>query len=296
MKEKLTPEGLVLYNTERHSTLRFSPEETKLLFKKEVAEDYPSPEVVHLEIANRCNLACPYCYVGAKTGKELTTGQWFQIIRRLANFGVFQITFGGGEPTMREDLVALAAFTRSCAVNLTMTTNGTRLATFTAEDLSHFNQVNVSLHSVNGQPLQSLDTALGILQDYKVPRGINFCLSKEYLSIVPDLIDIAKRREASVLFLTYKPVNGDYENQITPEEVFRIAESYKDAGVSIYADGLTCRTCYGSKRFCDIDSVGNVYICSFIRKPVGNVLQEDIYDIWNKRPKEVECPYGKSND
>ena len=61
-------------------------------------------EVAHLEVAARCQLACSYCYARDRPATELSTSQWKAIISDLASYGVFQITFGGGEPTLREDL------------------------------------------------------------------------------------------------------------------------------------------------------------------------------------------------
>ncbi len=57
-----------------------------------------------------CNLKCRHCYAAGQPGAalpELTTNQWKQIINRLREAGVPQLTFTGGEPTLREDLAEL---------------------------------------------------------------------------------------------------------------------------------------------------------------------------------------------
>jgi len=295
MKSKLTPEGAVFYIPEKHTTIRLESLEeiekyTKLKLKK-LPSDYPGPEIVHLEISDRCNMNCPYCYVGKKEAKELSTGEWIRIIRKLSDAGVFQVTFGGGEPTMRDDIFVLASYAREIGLNVCMTSNGINIPKFRQEDLRFFNQINISFHDTSGMP--TFLNALQHLKDNGIKRGINFCLSKHYEALLNHIVAIAESMEASLLVLTYKPVIGDYENQIPPEDVMKIMTALKDSKTDIFVDGLTCQKCMGSKRFCDISSVGDVYPCSFIRQPQGNLLKEEFSDIWKKRVKEVKCPYLK---
>jgi len=295
MKAKLTPEGLVLYLSKIHTTIRFNEEETKQVVKglKQLPKDYPGPEIVHLEIANRCNLKCKYCYVGEKKGEELTTEQWKQIIKKLDTSGVFQITFGGGEPTLRDDLIELASYTKELGLNLTMTSNGILIPYFKKKELRLFDQINISYHKANASPLKVLRRALKHLQRRKVRRGINYCLSAQYLADVDKVVEVAKECDAEILFLVYKPVVDDWANQVPPEGVMRVAKAQANAGVRISVDGASCNTCVGAKRFMDIDHKGDVYPCSFIRESIGNLLYERLEDIWGRRKKELECPYLK---
>jgi MoaA/NifB/PqqE/SkfB family radical SAM enzyme len=297
VKFKLTPEGLVLYLPEKHTTIRLeSLEEIQTFLPKlnvtKLPDDYPSPEIVHLEISDRCNLACPYCYVGQKEAKELSTGQWIQIIRKLSDAGVFQITFGGGEPTMRDDLIPLASYARELGLNVCMTSNGINIPKYEQQQLRFFNQVNISFHLSSGGEV--FEAALKHLKNNGIKRGINFCLSRLYESYLPGVLEMAEKYEAGLLVLTYKPVIGDYENQIPPEKVMETMVALKEAKTEIFVDGLTCQMCLGSKRFCDISSIGDVYPCSFIREPQGNLLTAEFDDIWKNRMKEVKCPYLKS--
>jgi MoaA/NifB/PqqE/SkfB family radical SAM enzyme len=59
----------------------------------------------------QCPLHCRGCYAaqqeGMKIKKELTTAQWKTIIDRCRQAGIPQLTFTGGEPTQRADLVEL---------------------------------------------------------------------------------------------------------------------------------------------------------------------------------------------
>ena len=75
-----------------------------------------------------CNLKCLHCYAAGQehSGEsELTTEQWKQIIDKLKEIGVPQITFTGGEPTMRDDLIELIEYGQWFVTRLN--TNGIKL-------------------------------------------------------------------------------------------------------------------------------------------------------------------------
>ena len=57
-----------------------------------------------------CNQKCLHCYAAGQPlsdTAELTTAQWKQALDTLRRIGVPQVTFTGGEPTLRADLVEL---------------------------------------------------------------------------------------------------------------------------------------------------------------------------------------------
>nr|MCR5094273.1 radical SAM protein [Lachnospiraceae bacterium] len=57
-----------------------------------------------------CNQNCIHCYAAGQSGseeEELDTDTWKKILEKLKAIGVPQVTFTGGEPTMREDLIEL---------------------------------------------------------------------------------------------------------------------------------------------------------------------------------------------
>lgn len=75
-----------------------------------------------------CNQRCLHCYAaGQKLSavSELSTHQWKAVIDKCRNAGIPQITFTGGEPTMRDDLVELVEYSRWFVTRLN--TNGVRL-------------------------------------------------------------------------------------------------------------------------------------------------------------------------
>lgn len=58
-----------------------------------------------LQLTNRCNLSCTFCYAssGEPFAAELSTAEWLKVIERLATAGVAALTLTGGEPTLARD-------------------------------------------------------------------------------------------------------------------------------------------------------------------------------------------------
>lgn len=58
------------------------------------------------ELTYKCNLQCPYCYVGEDRNKqELSTQDWFNVIEQIPFYSF--ITLVGGEPLIRKDFIEI---------------------------------------------------------------------------------------------------------------------------------------------------------------------------------------------
>jgi MoaA/NifB/PqqE/SkfB family radical SAM enzyme len=292
MRYVMSKSGLIAYDKETPITLRFDHEETSQLTGKNLDyskyDDYC--EVAHLEISNRCNLRCKYCYVPDKKGLELDTESWKRIIKNLAESGIFQVSFGGGEPTLRSDLLELARFVVSCGLNLGMTTNGIELVKLDPVRLKkYFRQINISWH----ENPEVVEKALKFLYDNDIPRGINYCYSKLSYKDNDVIKFLTEMFHAELLYLVYKPVIKDKRNQIPNTEVLRIAQQSSDEGLRVAVDGPCVNKCLMKRKFVDVDHLGNTFPCSFVREPMGNLLEESFKNIWKKRGEQIKCPYVK---
>ncbi|WP_418667902.1 radical SAM/SPASM domain-containing protein [Allofournierella sp.] len=93
------------------------PEPVGVMSLADYAPQMPAPHRMDLLVSAmqkegrwNCNQKCLHCYAaGQPQGetKELTTPQWKEILEKLQKAGVPQVTFTGGEPTLRPDLVEL---------------------------------------------------------------------------------------------------------------------------------------------------------------------------------------------
>ncbi len=75
-----------------------------------------------------CNQKCVHCYAAGQADAEepeLSTQQWKTILDRCRAVGIPQVTFTGGEPTLRDDLPELIEYARWFITRLN--TNGVKL-------------------------------------------------------------------------------------------------------------------------------------------------------------------------
>ena len=99
-------------NAKQAKTKTADPSDGLAVLEKQgsVAETYGIPLAVLAEVTHRCPLQCPYCSNPVeldRAGSELSTEEWKKVLSELAEIGVLQIHFSGGEPTARKDLVEL---------------------------------------------------------------------------------------------------------------------------------------------------------------------------------------------
>ena len=84
-----------------------------------------------LEVTNRCNLQCKYCFANGGTEDREPTAEELKVAIRdiVRQCGKPLLQFSGGEPTLRDDLPELVQFAREAGCSYTqVNTNGIRLA------------------------------------------------------------------------------------------------------------------------------------------------------------------------
>ncbi|MFW5925704.1 MAG: radical SAM protein [Myxococcota bacterium] len=107
------------------------------------------PYSATIEVADRCNEVCVHCYQVQGLKGEMSTEDLRRVIDELAEAGVLLLTFSGGEPTLRRDLLELIAHARQRGMMIVLFTNGLRVDRELARALAaqHLFQVEISLYS-----------------------------------------------------------------------------------------------------------------------------------------------------
>ena len=104
-----------------------------------------APIEVSLAVTSRCAAGCEGCYLDARPdGVEPPRAVIEAQLDALASAGVFTVAFGGGEPTLRDDLDELARSARARGLTPIVTTSGLGVGPRKLAQLSSFAQVNVS--------------------------------------------------------------------------------------------------------------------------------------------------------
>lgn len=77
-------------------------------------------------LTNGCNLNCPHCYMyaGDKLNDELTTEEITKTLTEYKSIGGENVTFTGGEVTIRKDFVLILQHAHSLGLSIRVLTNG----------------------------------------------------------------------------------------------------------------------------------------------------------------------------
>lgn len=109
-----------------------------------------SPESVTFELTYGCNLRCIHCYNPTHRAlpQELTTEEVFSILDQLAELGVVELHFSGGEPLVRPDAFDIFRRAKRQGFVLYLLSNATRITAPVADTLRDigFYSINVSLY------------------------------------------------------------------------------------------------------------------------------------------------------
>ena len=152
-----------------------------------------APTEVHLNLTERCPAACTGCYLNAgpeREGKEPALQELRGQLEQLAEMGVFEVAFGGGEVLLRQDVPELAEYARELGLTPNLTTSGFGLDLAVAKRLARvMGQVNVSLDGL-GETYRAARgwdgserglRAIGLLRAAGVRVGVNTVLSRPLL-------------------------------------------------------------------------------------------------------------------
>ena len=161
-----------------------------------------------------CNQKCLHCYAAGQPlsdTPELTTAQWKEILTKLRAANIPQVTFTGGEPTLRADLVELVDAAQWFVTRLN--TNGRRLTPELCKALyeASLDSVQVTLYSDKAAVHNTLvgaqgfgDTVAGIKN--AVAAGLIVSINTPLCSLNRDLADTL--RFAASLGVRYATCSG----------------------------------------------------------------------------------------
>lgn len=207
-----------------------------------------APLEVHVAVTSRCAAGCEGCYLDARPdGVEPPREVIEARLDALAEAGVFTVAFGGGEPTLREDLGALADHARSRGLTPVVTTSGLGLGRRKIAALTRFAQVNVSYDgagddyaSVRGfDGAAQAESAIRELTSAGVLVGVNVVLTRATFPRLRATLERARAsgaREAQLL--RYKPAGRarslDYlARRLSREQVDELPRTLRDLSAAL---------------------------------------------------------------
>jgi SynChlorMet cassette radical SAM/SPASM protein ScmE len=162
-----------------------------------------TPKAVDIDITDRCNLRCRYCYFFTSSAdvKDLPPAEWLTFFEELNRCSVTAVTLAGGEPFIREDLKEILAGIVRNRMRFSLLSNGTLIKDDIAEFIASTGRCDYVQVSIDGSIPITHDSFRGkgsfyqavegirCLQRHKVPAAVRVTIHRRN---VHDLENIAK--------------------------------------------------------------------------------------------------------
>jgi AdoMet-dependent heme synthase len=167
------------------------------------------PLVVGLNVTNRCNLQCAYCYgsYSRRTDADFSNQELLELIEELAIMGTRLIHLGGGEPLMRADIADIIDKIKSKNMLCFMNTNGL-LIPDRIKEIRSLDALTISLDgdehandSSRGQgSFKKIIKAIDIARAEGLRLSTNTVINRNNLNSLDTIISLAKAKDFTAEF------------------------------------------------------------------------------------------------
>ncbi|MEM2969305.1 MAG: radical SAM protein, partial [Candidatus Bathyarchaeia archaeon] len=202
------------------------------------SEKWEAPLFAQIALTDKCNLKCWFCYSMSSPDRTL---EWDfdelkQLLMFLDKWGVFGVSFGGGEPFLYTRLVEAAEFIKkSTRLDATLTTNGT---VATEEQLRQIegliSEVRVSIRTAKS--IENL--SMYVNREFDV--GVNVILYHDGVEFIRQVIENSLKLGVNDFLINsfrpvgrganqknYEPTLSDYRNLAALIKHYRDKATFK---------------------------------------------------------------------
>ncbi|MEM3068285.1 MAG: radical SAM protein [Nitrososphaerales archaeon] len=282
-------------------------------------------EPIHIawQCTYECNLECIHCYAAYNPHELLTNKEARNLIKQAYEIGAKSFVFTGGEPLLRPDILELAKFVKDSGMTPVIATNATLM---TPEHIKSFKESKASIainlptlieetHVKFTRISSSLSkkmVALNALLREGLSVSVGAVVTSVNIDDVEGVIHFAESRGLTCDVLATIPM-GRAKSKILPKLhsyknlMTRLfdkwhalpmnAIGYKEfSKVSVYEPSysalMSSRGFEVPGRLCSLSQTmhvmedGSVRPCPYIPYSLGNVMKNDLKDIWRRLKKD----------
>jgi|SRR5271157_4302441 len=188
-------------------------------------QEVPPPISVEFEITNKCNNHCAMCQRGNwKIGnkKELSVDNTKLILNSLSNFGVKNIVFSGGEPTLKDGFIDIIRYAKKLGMHLGILSNGCSITDEMARNISvSADWIRISLEGSNpeidgkvrtagdfAKSLASIEMLAKHSKSTGCKVGICYTMVKQNVSDFEDMVNFCDNKK-EIEFASMKFAHGN---------------------------------------------------------------------------------------
>jgi radical SAM protein with 4Fe4S-binding SPASM domain len=270
------------------------------------------------EITRKCNFRCRHCFTssGAALPNELTTDECRDLLDQIAAMKVPIVSWSGGEPLLREDLITLMEYGLKKGIReFTLVSNGflvkkDTLARLKKAGLTSF-QVSLDgatpqqMEAIRGGGSKAFDRALRAVRcarEVGVYTVIGTFIHPRNVASLPDIVALALRENVDLMRLSgFVPIGRGESPEIIRENT--LSEEQKDLLARFVIDEIINRRsglavlpdhafgpfmedfrCEAGMSTAYIGAGGDIHPCPTLARSeflVGNIRQRSLEEIWN---------------
>ncbi|MEO8702172.1 MAG: radical SAM protein [Kofleriaceae bacterium] len=263
-----------------------------------------APRMLQVALTNACDKSCGFCYRPVDAKSRWSFDDLLELARVCDDWGVLEIAFGGGEPTLfprfPELLHAIWSETRVCP---SFTTHGKRLTPELLRAIrGGFGQLQVSVYDEDDP-----GTIVDLLVAERVRFGLNYLVTpKRVRAIEADVMAFVARGARDFLFLSYK--GGDptlhlsaRETRIFDDSLARLHDRLPTIALKVDVcwatrlvqspQLLNDADCGANVDFLSLTSDKRVLACSFANAGVAFESPSELPAIWRSlQPQRLAAP------
>jgi len=270
-----------------------------------------APERLFLGLTNRCQLRCPHCGIrGVPEVTDMPLPKALRLIREASSMAIPRIILFGGEPLLYPHLEEVMRCAAGLGLFVELDTNGLAASATTLERLARAGlcALRVSLHSSVAKRHDALQRRAGSFDAVrKVVRAarkagllayLSTCVFNETLDNddVNGIAALARKWGASgIRMISYAPIEGETSAKHAARTLLlasQIVAKNQTPPVQTClpeADSSDCVATLGHQIY--IAPSGDISICPYARKPLGNVRSASLRKFWRAqtaslRPKK----------
>ncbi|MDD3601335.1 MAG: radical SAM protein [Defluviitoga tunisiensis] len=273
------------------------------------------------EVSNSCNLHCTHCYTSSapKSYLNLNFKEATHFVDIFYKAGIYSVALGGGEPLALPYIENLIRYMTEKGMNVSLSTNGLLLTENKLRILKNAGlkiiQVSIDGLEESHEQLRGKGTYTKVLNTLKILKNVDMPFrvgtvinTYNYLEI-ETFITVMKANGVSVInFFRYMPSNGRHDLEINSSQLKITAEKlikleklnvygknnrfyitfepllfFSFLFDSTYLKNAACTA--GTTKFV-IDPNGEVFLCNYIRKKVGDLKENGNEMLWQNIQKE----------
>lgn len=253
-----------------------------------------------IDITSGCNAKCFFCYQGDSHSikkNELSFDEVISLLNDLKKMGCYYISFIGGEPFMRADMIDILDYAKKIGFMISVVTN---LQLVNEKQLARIceigvDRVSVSFHSVDEKTYcnifhvdrkfyeKALENVIYLIEK-KINIGILVTVSDKNFHEMKKIRDFFLSKgikETNVAFNMLVSGKNEVQSRRPMRELEKVLIESNLPIDSILTKNNNF-TCSAGKISCCINSIGDVFPCTFMNTPAGNIREESLENIWNQ--------------